>query len=199
MSPIPNRKNDQARRKSPRESSDTESEACVDDEECARTESTSDDGLRMSDSLEELHGELRKLRLGAGQPSLRLIAKETGWSRATTGRVFNGDFVPKWDPLEAVVAYLGGSTERFRQLWIDCMDGAAARILAATTEHHDDTPPSTSKVAVTVDTTVTATTATAQPRATRHAPPQARRARYDCGAHPGCNHCDDSLVHRQPS
>lgn len=90
-----------------------------------RTESASDVRLRVSVSLTELRGELHRMRLAAGQPSLRLIAQKTGWSRATVGRVFSGESVPKWDPLEAVVGYLGGGTERFRQLWIECMDGAA--------------------------------------------------------------------------
>jgi hypothetical protein len=103
------------------------------DEEPARAESESDDRLRISVSLAELRGELQRLRLAAGQPSLRSIAQKTGWSRATVGRVFSGESVPKWDPLEAVVGHLEGSTERFRQLWIDCMDGAAQPPLTVTT------------------------------------------------------------------
>src|ERR1700739_1224979 len=38
---------------------------------------------------------------------------------------FSSESVPKWDSLHAVVAHLGGSTERFRQLWIECMDRTA--------------------------------------------------------------------------
>jgi transcriptional regulator with XRE-family HTH domain len=72
--------------------------------------------------LAELQGELQRLRLAAGQPSLRLIAQNIGWSRATVGRVFSGESPPKWDTLDAVVGYLGGSAETFRQLWIACMD-----------------------------------------------------------------------------
>jgi hypothetical protein len=90
--------------------------------ESAGTGSALDDGPRATASLAALRSELHRLRLVAGQPSLRLIAQKTGWSRATVGRVFSGESVPKWDVLEAVVGHLGGSTETFRQLWIACMD-----------------------------------------------------------------------------
>jgi hypothetical protein len=74
--------------------------------------------------LAELLNELKRLRLAAGQPSLRSIAQKTGWSRATVGRIFNGE-VPKWDSLDAVVSYLGGDAERFRQLWAQAMQEAS--------------------------------------------------------------------------
>lgn len=73
-------------------------------------------GTRLGE-FDELRSSLHKLRLEAGQPSLRSIAQRSGWSRATVGRVFNGE-VPTWDPLEAVVMLLGGDSERFRRLWI---------------------------------------------------------------------------------
>jgi hypothetical protein len=93
--------------------------------ESAGTGSALDDRPKVAVSLAALHTELHRLRLAAGKPSLRLIAQDTGWSRATVGRVFSGESVPKWDTLDAVVGQLGGSTETFRQLWIACMDSTA--------------------------------------------------------------------------
>jgi hypothetical protein len=55
-----------------------------------------------------------------------LIAQKSGWSRATIGRIFNGE-TPKWDSLDAVVVYLGGDSQRFRQLWIAAMQAAQPR------------------------------------------------------------------------
>ncbi|MDM3928675.1 helix-turn-helix domain-containing protein [Mycobacterium intracellulare] len=83
---------------------------------------TDDAGL----SVAVLRSELNRLRLAAGEPSLRSIAQKTGWSRATVGRVFNGE-VPKWDSLEAVVEHLGGDCGRFRQLWIECKQAPPAQ------------------------------------------------------------------------
>ncbi|MBZ4508566.1 helix-turn-helix domain-containing protein [Mycobacterium avium subsp. hominissuis] len=103
------------------------------DEEAAKGSASDDDGLKTSVSLAELRGELYRLRLAAGQPSFRAMAQKTGWSRATVGRVFSGESVPKWDVLEAVVGYLGGNTEKFRQLWIECMGVGAQPAHTSTT------------------------------------------------------------------
>ncbi|MBS4730561.1 helix-turn-helix domain-containing protein [Mycobacterium sp. SM1] len=101
------------------------------DEAIPKGHTPDDDGLKRSVSLAELRSELYRLRLAAGQPSFRSMAQKTGWSRATVGRVFSGESVPKWDVLEAVVAHLGGNTEMFRQLWIECMGGGGQPTAAA--------------------------------------------------------------------
>ncbi|MEB3035121.1 helix-turn-helix transcriptional regulator, partial [[Mycobacterium] nativiensis] len=82
---------------------------------------TDDDALDDLDQrLTFLRSELYRLRLAAGEPSLRSVAQKTGWSRATVSRIFTCDALPTWAPLEAVVTHLGGDATRFRQLWMAC-------------------------------------------------------------------------------
>lgn len=100
-----------------------------DNQAAVRPQSTVDtEGLRPE--LARLCAELCKLRLEAGQPSLRTIASATGWSRATVGRVFSGA-LPKWDSLRSIVEHLGGDTDMFRRLWVDCMEPARTPTAAA--------------------------------------------------------------------
>ncbi|MGL6233766.1 MAG: helix-turn-helix domain-containing protein [Segniliparus sp.] len=79
------------------------------------------DGGR-SPALASFQEELRRLRLAAGQPSFRAIAKDIGWSHSTIARAFTGDAAPKWDLAEALAAHLNGDPERLRRLWIASMD-----------------------------------------------------------------------------
>ncbi|EFV12918.1 helix-turn-helix domain-containing protein [Segniliparus rugosus] len=79
-----------------------------------------------SAALVLLQDELRRLRLEAGQPSLRAIAKDVGWSHATIARAFTGANAPKWDLVEALAAHLDGNPDHIRTLWIASM-GAKPR------------------------------------------------------------------------
>ncbi|EFV12919.1 helix-turn-helix domain-containing protein [Segniliparus rugosus] len=84
------------------------------------------DAADASAALVLLQDELRRLRLEAGQPSLRAIAKDVGWSHATIARAFTGANAPKWDLVEALAAHLDGNPDHIRTLWIASM-GAKPR------------------------------------------------------------------------
>jgi len=67
-----------------------------------------------------LFDELARLRLRAGQPSYREIAKATGdrVSKATVHNMLHYHLLPpRWTLLEQVVQALGGDEQRFRRLW----------------------------------------------------------------------------------
>ncbi|MGL6236999.1 MAG: helix-turn-helix domain-containing protein [Segniliparus sp.] len=89
--------------------------------------------------LDALREELRQLRLRKGQPSLRAIAHQTGWSHATVSRALSCESVPRLDVVEAIAQRLDGDVDRLRQLWMACMDTGPK-----TTDHvpvEQDLPP----------------------------------------------------------
>lgn len=72
------------------------------------------------DGLARLRGQLRQLRLRAGEPSTRVIAARAGHpiSHTTVAAVLRCATPPRWAQLEVVVAALDGDVEEFRQAWM---------------------------------------------------------------------------------
>ncbi|WP_155547710.1 NACHT domain-containing protein [Amycolatopsis camponoti] len=61
-------------------------------------------------------------------PSTRAVAegvrnRGTELSHTTIAQIFSGSRVPRWGALKAVVEFLGGAEEEFRQLWISAKGG----------------------------------------------------------------------------
>ena len=85
---------------------------------------------------------IRQLHLRAGEPSSRDVMRRIGrgvLSHTTINAVLRGSRVPRWEPLQHVVAALDGDVEHFRSLWMKARDaeehspGAANPPAAATT------------------------------------------------------------------
>lgn len=67
-----------------------------------------------------LTGYLAKLRLRAGQPSLRAIAASCAVSHTTIGELLNGKIMPRWAAVAAVGEALGATEDELvelSQLW----------------------------------------------------------------------------------
>ncbi|WP_409003443.1 helix-turn-helix domain-containing protein [Streptomyces ipomoeae] len=70
--------------------------------------------------------DLQDLRLRAGQPSLRQIARQIRHdysasayvSHTTVAEVFRGRHLPQWQTLESVVRVLQGDPEQWKDRWI---------------------------------------------------------------------------------
>lgn len=70
-----------------------------------------------------LFGELNRLYVEAGAPSLRAIAERTqGLSPDTVRRSLSGASIPKWSTLSAIVIALGGDIVRVQRLWQVAVD-----------------------------------------------------------------------------
>lgn len=67
---------------------------------------------------EELAIPLRRLRRKAGEPTYEWIAERSGLCRNTVDNAFNARRLVRWRTVEAIVAALGGDTERWRERWI---------------------------------------------------------------------------------
>jgi hypothetical protein len=80
-----------------------------------------------------LFAELRKLHLGAGEPSSRAVAEEIGGiSHTTVNSAIRGRKVPSWPVLAKIVSALDGDEQKFRTLWSDARnDGAIIESLPA--------------------------------------------------------------------
>jgi hypothetical protein len=77
-----------------------------------------DNGVERASQTYALVCALRELRLRAGQPTTRLIAKGSGSSHTTVAETLSGKRIPSWPLVAGIVTYLDGDKERFRQLWM---------------------------------------------------------------------------------
>jgi tetratricopeptide (TPR) repeat protein len=77
------------------------------------TEPTAPDDLTIS----TFAGELRMLRLRAGRPSFRELQKATGYGRTVLSQAFNGNRLPTWEVVRAVVTALDGDQAGWRLRW----------------------------------------------------------------------------------
>jgi DNA-binding XRE family transcriptional regulator len=62
---------------------------------------------------------LRELRLQAGEPSARTIAREAGISHTTVADTCAGKVLPRWAIVKAIVQGLAGDVDQFHELWVD--------------------------------------------------------------------------------
>jgi hypothetical protein len=68
------------------------------------------------DPLAKLRQRIQELHLHSGEPSTRMIAKQThAISHTTVSKVLQCITAPRWGQLEVVVQVLGGDVESFRQ------------------------------------------------------------------------------------
>jgi Helix-turn-helix domain len=70
------------------------------------------------DPLADLAVALRHLHRRAGEPSSREIGRAINFSHTTVAQALSGRRCPSWRVIEAVVIYLNGETEEFRELWM---------------------------------------------------------------------------------
>lgn len=72
-------------------------------------------------ALSRFANDLRDLRLQAGQPSLREIARrsEHTLSHTTAAEVFRGRHLPQWSTLDGVIKALGQDPEPWRTRWVE--------------------------------------------------------------------------------
>ncbi|GAA4462469.1 ATP-binding protein [Phytohabitans houttuyneae] len=86
------------------------------------------------DSVGSLLDEIRLLHRQAGEPSSREVMRRIGrgiLSHTTVNAVLRGQRVPRWDPLQQVVAALSGDVEHFRTLWMKARDAEDQALAAA--------------------------------------------------------------------
>ena len=74
-------------------------------------------------AAQQLHQEIRKLQLEAGQPSIRAIAERTRRAgqpvaHSSVQEVLRGKRLPTWTIVEAVVNALHGDRLHFLELWM---------------------------------------------------------------------------------
>ncbi|MEV6844499.1 helix-turn-helix transcriptional regulator [Actinoplanes sp. NPDC051411] len=67
--------------------------------------------------LQALAHELRKLRVEAGNPTYRTLARRTGYSASTLSEAANGKRKPTLDVLLAYVGALNGDPDKWRERW----------------------------------------------------------------------------------
>ena len=67
-----------------------------------------------SDLVRALH----ELHHGAGWPSLRSLARDTGVSHTTVSKVLSSSVLPPWGTVELLVEAMGGSRPEFHALWL---------------------------------------------------------------------------------
>lgn len=70
------------------------------------------------DPLADLAAALHHLRRGAGEPSMREIARNIRYSHTAVTDAFKGLRCPTWPMLKAIVQHLGGDPTLFHQRWI---------------------------------------------------------------------------------
>jgi hypothetical protein len=96
--------------------------------------------------LQSFAYDLRKLRLDAGNPTYRTLAKTAGYSASTLSEAATGLRKPSLDVLLAYVGACGGDLEAWRKRWLDLDaatggDRAASAIVAADAEPRGDSTP----------------------------------------------------------
>lgn len=77
-----------------------------------------DSGRPATGSVDEFLRELRALRVSAGAPSYRTLARATGLPRSTVHDALNAHNTPSLDTTLAIVRALQGDTQCWRERWI---------------------------------------------------------------------------------
>lgn len=81
----------------------------------------------MSDPAADLAAALRSLRVQAGSPSLRALAKRAGTvSHTTVAEALAGGRVPSWQVVSAIVRACEGDEDQIRRKWLAAHDAEAA-------------------------------------------------------------------------
>jgi transcriptional regulator with XRE-family HTH domain len=79
--------------------------------------------------LQAMAYELRKLRVEAGSPTYRSLARRTGYSPSTLSEAANGKRKPTLDVLLAYIGALGGDQQEWRRRW-DTLDSLSEDVAA---------------------------------------------------------------------